>query len=768
MSERRVTFLISANAKQLETTLNSTQKRLKSFSRGARRIGFNLQRNITIPLGIIAGTALKTAADFETLRLSMETLNGSAEEGVRVFEQLREFAAGTPFRLQDLAQAQNTLQGFGLTADEAFESLQQLGDVSAITGSNISEMARIFGEASAEGKLLTRDLRQIINRAPALFSVLKNELESTGESIFDLAEQGRVSFGDLQRVLRETTSEGGRFFEGTEKQAKSLAGLWSTLRDSVNDALAEIGNELDKTFDIKGVIDSVTEQIIILIKWFSKLEDSTKSLVFEIGLIAVLLGPLLKTVSAIANVLSSLVGVLGKITTAVVTFAVGLKKAGGTLRATFEIIKFGGGLLRGLKDLLLIKVGKGAFIGGLILLGKTIFDIVAETSRVKNFNDELERLLNADFNSEKVGEKVASLARQITDISTQIQKLRRNRRDFNREATDARIDELLEEINTLVKLRDQIIETARVENKLSGLDDLSDLDLTGAVNEGTSMAEALDRMSIDAFKSANNTKFLSKAVNNLKSDLEDTKDVIDNFTLDLSNNDDDIPGLTFDFSKIEKLAPSGSIKALENRAQSIREKLRLSTNAEQQERFRTELARIAKEIEKIRNGVGGEGGLSDTMVVLQDITTQFTNSFGQGLANVIVQGERLMEILNNIGKLLLSSIIQKGISILLTGSSGTGGIFGEIFGFKDGGVVGFANGGVVPGGFPNDSFPALLSSGETVIPSDTPVPREGVPFGPSGDELERAFTRALSKAKLKVRGSDIILATNNARSGSLR
>ena len=54
----------------------------------------------------------------------------------------------------------------------------------------------------------------------------------------------------------------------------------------------------------------------------------------------------------------------------------------------------------------------------------------------------------------------------------------------------------------------------------------------------------------------------------------------------------------------------------------------------------------------------------------EKLAGQFTASFGQGMSNVVVQGEKLVDVLKNIGKLLLSSAIQIGIQALLTGGLG--------------------------------------------------------------------------------------------------
>jgi len=63
--------------------------------------------------------------------------------------------------------------------------------------------------------------------------------------------------------------------------------------------------------------------------------------------------------------------------------------------------------------------------------------------------------------------------------------------------------------------------------------------------------------------------------------------------------------------------------------------------------------------------------------------------------------------------------------------------FGKLFegGFKM--IAGFQSGGVVPPGFPNDTFPAMLSSGETVM-----TPSQMRNFGGSMDiRLKTDITR---------------------------
>jgi hypothetical protein len=77
--------------------------------------------------------------------------------------------------------------------------------------------------------------------------------------------------------------------------------------------------------------------------------------------------------------------------------------------------------------------------------------------------------------------------------------------------------------------------------------------------------------------------------------------------------------------------------------------------------------------------------MQSATVLAQQTAMSFTDSFGAGMANIIVQGQKLTDVLKNIGKLLLSSAIQTGIKLLLMGTSGfgvtggTGGLLGGLF-----------------------------------------------------------------------------------------
>jgi TP901 family phage tail tape measure protein len=112
-----------------------------------------------------------------------------------------------------------------------------------------------------------------------------------------------------------------------------------------------------------------------------------------------------------------------------------------------------------------------------------------------------------------------------------------------------------------------------------------------------------------------------------------------------------------------------------------------------------------------------------TKVLASELTQIFSDMFmtiGEGWSKFIdsiVQGIKKLvaEIMARVVVFAILSIISGGTSTLALGAKGLiKGGFGNFL-FKGLGR-GMANGGVVPPGFPNDSYPARLTSGETVLP----------------------------------------------------
>ena len=219
------------------------------------------------PLGVAlagAGAAVgavglvKLAADAESTQVKFKTLTGSATNAKKIIADLQQFSASTPFQFNGLAAASQELLAFKVSQQDLIPTLSQLGDVAASTGTDVGELASIFGKVKARGTLMTESLDQFNERGIAVGSELASMFGVTDAKIREMASNGEISFSDLQAAMTRMTSEGGTAFNGMADQSKTLGGLWSTLTDNVSLAMLDIGNALVEGFDIKSVTANLT------------------------------------------------------------------------------------------------------------------------------------------------------------------------------------------------------------------------------------------------------------------------------------------------------------------------------------------------------------------------------------------------------------------------------------------------------------------------------------------------------------------------------
>jgi hypothetical protein len=151
---------------------------------------------------------------------------------------------------------------------------------------------------------------------------------------------------------------------------------------------------------------------------------------------------------------------------------------------------------------------------------------------------------------------------------------------------------------------------------------------------------------------------------------------------------------------------------------------------------------------------------SQAISLLSGVADTFTSSFGQGMSNVILQGEKFADTLRNIGKLLASAVIQKAISIFLTGGLGGDGFFGEgggIFGKLIGGLF-KARGGPV---FSNQPYIVGERGPELFMPnaSGSIVPNNQL----MGTGVQTAGTSNINLGgEFRIKGTDLVLTLEEA------
>lgn len=182
--------------------------------------------------------ALKDGLDYnarmEQYTTSFTTMLGDQAKAQKLVNNLKLEAARTPFGMEDLAKATQTLMGFGMSAEESQVRLKQLGDISQGDAQKFESLTLAFAQMSSTGKLTGQDLNQMIN---AGFNPLEEISRKTGKSIGELKEEmakGAISADMVADAFASATSEGGRFYGAMDAQSKTFSGQLATLKDGVD------------------------------------------------------------------------------------------------------------------------------------------------------------------------------------------------------------------------------------------------------------------------------------------------------------------------------------------------------------------------------------------------------------------------------------------------------------------------------------------------------------------------------------------------------
>jgi len=207
--------------------------------------------------GASIGGMLKLAADAEQLEVSFGVMLGGADKAKSMISDLNQFAAKTPFEMPGITQAAKTLMAFGTSQDQVIPLLRVLGDVSAGTGKDLGELSTIFGQISATGKLTGGDLMQLTNAGVPMLATLGKQLGKSQGEVKKMVEEGKISLPMVTQAFADMSGEGGLFAGMMDKQSGTLAGMWSTLKDTVGQSLTKIGAAIMESFDLKGVISGI-------------------------------------------------------------------------------------------------------------------------------------------------------------------------------------------------------------------------------------------------------------------------------------------------------------------------------------------------------------------------------------------------------------------------------------------------------------------------------------------------------------------------------
>ena len=218
----------------------------------------------------------------------------------KLWEQTVALALKSPYRVKQLVTYTKQLAAYRVETQKLHDTTKMLADVSAGLGVDMERLILAYGQVKAANYLRGTELRQfseaginILGELATYFEETRGKAFSVAE-VFDMVSKRAVKFEDVDEVFKRLTGSSGIFFKMQEKQAETVAGQLSNLRDAYEIMLNDIGKQNEGTIisvisaariivahwrEIATIVKPILETLVVgMVAWRVQMALSSKSL----------------------------------------------------------------------------------------------------------------------------------------------------------------------------------------------------------------------------------------------------------------------------------------------------------------------------------------------------------------------------------------------------------------------------------------------------------------------------------------------------------
>jgi tape measure domain-containing protein len=225
-------------------------------------------------IGAIVGIGLITkqftefgfssASALQTTSTNMQLLIDNTTQANKVMGDLYNFSRGTPFAFPEVANAAKILLQYGDTAQTVVGTVQQLGNVVAVTGANYTRLAEIYGEVNAAGKIQMNNVQDLVQNGVPIMQAMATVTGTSIAKISEAMQQGGVSANVFNAAMQHIAPP-----DALNQMANTLPTQLSALQGSLRAvAFAILGINIDpiKGFVVQagGLFDQVSNAVAAL------------------------------------------------------------------------------------------------------------------------------------------------------------------------------------------------------------------------------------------------------------------------------------------------------------------------------------------------------------------------------------------------------------------------------------------------------------------------------------------------------------------------
>lgn len=232
--------------------------------------------------GIFEG-AMNALDEFNEEVSTFSDMLGNEDLGKSLAESMRAFGDETLFTREAIANATKTMLSYGATASEVEQRIRMFGEAAGGSSEGLEKLAEVYSRVESSNQVNLEDLYALRDVGVDITDILAEEAGLAGEALYKAASEGQIGFEALNKALSKATSEGGKFYGNTAKEAKTLAQAQQQTAKMSEKLFLDIGKALEpimigfekiKQFLLKAImvpLTKVTTATISLTKKFGEL-----------------------------------------------------------------------------------------------------------------------------------------------------------------------------------------------------------------------------------------------------------------------------------------------------------------------------------------------------------------------------------------------------------------------------------------------------------------------------------------------------------------
>lgn len=246
--------------KEFSSGTNNADEIVKSLTDSLKRTAAEIGGLVAIKK--FGSDVIEATGKMQQLQVALSTILQDKSKADQLIADIVQFAAKTPFNLDDVATGAKQLLAYGSSADNVVNELSMLGDVASGLQIPIGQLIYLYGTLRTQGRAMTVDIRQFAGRGIPIYEELAKVLGVSKDQVGELVKEGKVGFKEVEQAFKNMTSEGGKFANLMESSAGTWPQRLSNIEDTLFQKMNEFGNKYKEVFEFGiGTAEDLVESL---------------------------------------------------------------------------------------------------------------------------------------------------------------------------------------------------------------------------------------------------------------------------------------------------------------------------------------------------------------------------------------------------------------------------------------------------------------------------------------------------------------------------